>query len=266
VSTESGGTPRGQAVRKLVRRSPKVTNLAVRALGRLQALRDRGLSSAARWRRRAPDETRYWVDALQSPDAAGRFADRLDPNGEIKGLALSRAVEEITSEEIRILDVGSGPLTAVGQTYPGKRISIVPIDPLAEDYVKILNESRLDPPVLPVACSGEQIVEKFGAAAFDVAFALNALDHSVDPLLVLDNMLTSITPTGRVALTHLRNEGERNGYFGIHFWNIDCRDGRFLIWNRDVSNDVTAQIADRFETDCWTSEGDRIHCLIRPRS
>ena len=254
----------GLALRNFVRRSPALTGIGVRALGRVQALRDRGLSSGARWRRRAPDESRYWIDALQSPDARTRFADRLDPEAEITDPALRPAVAEIDATEVSILDVGSGPLTAVGGTYPGKRIEVVAIDPLAEDYTRILRDLRFDPPVYPVACAGEDIVERFGEGAFDVSFALNALDHSVDPMLVLDNMIAAVSPAGRVALTHMRNEGERNGYFGIHFWNIDCRDGRFVIWNRDVEHDVGARLGGDFETECWTSEGDRVHCMIRP--
>jgi SAM-dependent methyltransferase len=173
---------------------------------------------------------------------------------------------EIATENVTILDVGSGPLTSVGKTWPGKRISVVAIDPLADDFLRILRDSGLDPPVLPIACAGEEIVEKFGTQAFDVAFAENALDHSADPLLVLENMLKTINPSGRVALTHYRNEGERNGYLGMHFWNLDCRDGHFLVWNRTVSHDVTARLEDRFETECWTSEDDRnVYCLVRPR-
>ena len=265
MSASSGNT-RGLAIRNLVRRSPRFTHLGVRALGRLQALRDRGLSPAARWTRRAPDETRYWAGVLHSPEARTCFLDRLDPQREITGPALRRAVDETMAHEIRILDVGAGPLTAVGTSYPGKRISVVPIDPLADAYVSILRDAGLDPPVLPVPCSGDEIVKKFGAATFDVAFALNALDHSADPLRVLDNMLTAITPGGRVALSHMHNEGERNGYFGIHFWNIDSRDGRFVIWNRRVTHDVTARLADRFETECWAVGDDWVHCLIRPLS
>jgi SAM-dependent methyltransferase len=260
-ATAGGGA--GLALRNLVRRSPTLTGLGVRALGRLQALRDRRLSSGARWRRRAPDEARYWIDALQSPQARTRFADRLDPDAEISEPALMRALAEIDGGEVSILDVGSGPLTAVGGTYPGKRIEVVAIDPLADDYARILRDLRFDPPVYPVACSGEDIVEKFGKGSFDVSFALNALDHSVDPMLVVDNMVAAVAPAGRVALTHMRNEGERNGYFGIHFWNIDCRAGRFVIWNRDVEHDVGARLGGDFETECWTSEGDRVHCVIR---
>ncbi len=263
VITWAMGSRGGLVLRTLIRRSPKLTNIGVRVLGRLEALRDDSLSSSERWTARTPDEVRYWTDALRSPEARVRFADRLDPGTEITGPALKRAVEEIVATDIKILDVGSGPLTWVGKTYPGKQIKVVAIDPLAEDYVGILRDCQLDPPILPTACSGEEIVRRFGAKSFDIAFALNALDHSVDPLLVLEDMLTATNPVGRVALTHMRNEGERNAYFGIHFWNVDCRGGHFLIGNPTASYDVTERLKDRFEVECWDSGDELIHCLIR---
>jgi SAM-dependent methyltransferase len=256
----------GTALRKLIRHSPALTNFGVRVLGRVQRLRDRGLTPYTRWKRRASDETRYWAEALQADDARTAFADRLDPAAEIDDPVLIRALEEIAASDVSILDVGSGPLTSVGKVYPGKKISIVATDPLADDYASVLRDCRLDPPLLPIACGGEEIVERFGEEAFDIAFALNSLDHSADPRSVLDNMLAAIKPGGRVALRHMRNEGERNGYFGIHFWNIDCEDGRFLIWNRTERHDVTAELADRFEVESWTSGEDWINCLLRPRS
>lgn len=253
-------------MRDLVRRSEVLTGLAVRVAGRLQSVRDRRLSSRDRWSKRASDEARYWRDALRSPDAASGFADRLDFGKAITGTALRRALEELEATEISILDVGSGPLTSVAGTYPGKRIEVVAIDPLADEYVEILREAGIDAPVLPIACRGEQILEKYSPGTFDIAFIANALDHSADPLVVLENMLGVVKPAGRVVLWHLRNEGERNNYFGIHFWNIECRDGRFVIWNRETSHDVTALLSDRFDVECWASDGDRVNCLIRPRA
>lgn len=254
----------GIALRSMIRRNEKLTGAAVRMAGRAQALRDRGLSARDRWAKRTSDESRYWVDALNDPDAKSRFADRLDPEREITGEALRKAVEEIGKEDVRILDVGSGPLTSVGKTYPGKRIEVVATDALAEDYAKTMREAGIEAPVVPVACSGEEVLDRFGPDSFDVAFVGNALDHTADPLLVLDNLLAVVGGEGRVALAHMRNEGVRNNYFGIHFWNIECREGRFVIWNREVTHDVTERLAGRWQVECWAPEPDDVYCLIRP--
>lgn len=253
-------------LRDLIRRSPRLTNLAVRTLGRLQDLRDRRLGSAERWKVRSSSETKYWADALRDPGARERFADRLDPEGEISDAPLERAVEEVVGDEIAVLDVGSGPLTSVGKRRNGRRVVVTPIDPLAEDYERVLRECDYDAPVLPVACDGEEIVARFGAGRFDVAYSLNALDHSTDPTIVIGQMLESLKPDGRVALTHMHNEGERNGYFGIHFWNFEVRGDRLFIWNRHVEHDVTAELAGTHEVEAWPSDdGERVHGIIRPR-
>jgi 2-polyprenyl-3-methyl-5-hydroxy-6-metoxy-1,4-benzoquinol methylase len=265
VSADSSTNRVAAALRDILRRSDTLTSAAVRLAGRFQSLRDRRLSARDRWAKHTSDESRYWLDALSAADANERFADRLDPDREISGDVLRRAVEEIDTTEVAILDVGSGPLTSVGKTHPGKRINVVAIDALADEYIQVLGESGVKAPVLPEACSGEEILDKYEPQSFDVAFIANALDHTADPLLVLDNMLGVVKPNGRVALWHLRNEGERNRYFGIHLWNIDCRDDRFVVWNREVSHDINARLDGRYDVECWSSDDDRISCLIRPR-
>jgi SAM-dependent methyltransferase len=251
-------------LRDAVRRSPALTRFLVRVAGRAQALRDRGLTRSGRWRRRAGDETRYWEDALTADDAREAFSERLDPEAPLEDDSLIRAVDEVDAEVVEILDVGSGPLTSVGKTHRDRRLKIVAVDPLADDYARILREAGIDAPVVPVACGGEEIAEHLGEDSFDVAYALNALDHCADPMLVLDNMRRVVRPGGRIALTHMRNEGERNGYFGIHFWNLDCQDGRFVVWNRDERHDVAAELGD-VEIDCWLGAG-WVSCLIRPQA
>jgi SAM-dependent methyltransferase len=216
-----------------------------------------------RWKRRSGDEVRYWAEALSAADAREQFANRLDPRAPVDDVNLVRAIEELSGEEVKILDVGSGPLTSVGKTHPGRRLEIVAADPLADEYARVLREAGIEAPVVPVACGGEELVERFGPASFDVAYALNSLDHSADPMAVIGNMLTVASPGGRVALTHMRCEGERNGYFGIHFWNMDIQEGRFVVWNRDERHDVGTELAGRAEVEGELS-GDWVRCLIRP--
>ena len=249
--------------RDLIRRSPRLTGFLVRVLGRAQAFRDRRLTRAGSWERRSSDETRYWAEALRPPNLEEQYGARLDPAAPIEDEWLARAIEELPGEKVAILDVGSGPLTSVGKVHPGRELSVVAVDPLADDYVGLLRERGIDAPVLPTACAGEKLFERFGENSFDISYALNSLDHSADPLVVLDNMRRVLRPGGRVALTHMRNEGERNGYFGIHFWNLDCDDGRFVIWNRDERHDVAAELG-RVDIECHAEE-DWVSCLIRPQ-
>lgn len=253
------------ALRSALRKNETLTGAMVRVAGRLQSLRDGRLSYRERWSKRRMHESGYWADALAAPDVRERFAVRLDPEAEIGGAVLRRAVDEIEREEISILDVGSGPLTSLGKTYPGRKLEITAADALADEYRTALNKAKLEPLVPPVAVAGEDVLAHFGPEAFDIAFMANALDHTADPLLVIDNLIGVTKRDGRIVLRHMKNEGERNSYFGIHLWNIECRDGRLVIWNRETTNDVTSILADKCEVECWIEGEEQIETLIRPR-
>lgn len=242
---------------------PAVNRSAVRAVGKAQLILDRRLSTRGRWAKRAPDEIHFWVDAFATRDAEASFANRLDTSAMVRGSALRRALEEIEADDVTILDVGSGPLTSVVGTYPGKNLDVVATDAFADDYLRVLRQRGIQPPTPPIACAGEELLARFGEQAFDVVHIANALDHTADPLVVLDNMLAVAKPTGRIVLTHLPDEGERNQYMGIHLWNLRCEEGRLVLWNRDARHDLTERLAGRFEIDCWSTP-DRVNCLIRP--
>jgi SAM-dependent methyltransferase len=248
-----------------LRKNEALTGALVRTAGRLQSLRDGSLSYRERWSKRNSHESGYWTDALAAPDAQQRFGNRLDPEAEISGLALRRAVGEIDRDEVSILDVGSGPLSSVGKRYPGKKIAVTAVDALAESYVAALRKAEIEPLVPPAPVAGEDLLDYFGPESFDVTFMSNALDHTADPLLVIRNLIEVTKRDGRVALRHMKNEGESNGYFGIHLWNIECRDGRFVIWNREVTNDIASLFADSCEVECWVEGEKGVEVLIRRR-
>ena len=254
-----------RGIRRAVRSTPGLSSLAIRVVGRGQALRDRGLPLSERWLRHRRDEVAYWEDVLSGEDAQHRFAARLDPVRPISEACLEIAVSEIPSATVRVIDVGSGPLTSVGTTHPGKSIKLVATDALADDYQRIIREHDISAPVIPIACGGEDLIATFGRSSFDVAFASNALDHTTDPLAIINNMLEIVAPDGRVALIHLRNEGTRNRYRGLHAWNVDFVDGRLVFWNSQARHDITAVLEPEYDVETWvTDAGARIQAVIRP--
>ena len=119
---------------------------------------------------------------------------------------------------------GAGPLTALGFRYPGKTLTIVPVDPLADEYDRLLRDAGLDPPIRTIRVAGEALLEHFGSRRFDIAYASNALDHSADPFTIISNMVAVVRPGGIVLLRHKRNEGESARYGGLHQWNFDVVD------------------------------------------
>lgn len=137
-----------------------------------------------------------------------------------------------TARSFRVLDVGAGPASKVGKTIPSASIELVPVDPLADAYAKILAEASLTAPVPTRKGYGERLTDTFDDNSFDLAHARNSIDHCRDPLLVLKQVLRVVKPGCSFYLNHHRNEGNNAGYYGLHQWNFDIHGGEFLISGR----------------------------------
>src|SRR5262245_46824599 len=75
-----------------------------------------------RGRRRAlQDEVDYWGNWLAT--GGGKYpqdyAHRVDPEAEVDDPALREVLAGISGQAVSILDVGAGPLSAVGYRFPG---------------------------------------------------------------------------------------------------------------------------------------------------
>jgi SAM-dependent methyltransferase len=165
-------------------------------------------------------------------------------------------LERLGADTISILDVGAGPLTRLGYRFPGKTLEVVAVDPLAGEYDRLLREAGLVPPVRTIAVAGEELLEHFGSRRFDIAYATNALDHSADPLAIIENMVTLVRPGGAVLLRHKRNEGQSAGYGGLHQWNFDVVGDRLVVWNDASRVDLGTALGARVAATAWISDGE----------
>jgi SAM-dependent methyltransferase len=225
-----------------------------------------------RGRRRAlREEVGYWRDWLAT--GGGKYADeyayRFDPDAEVADPALREALEQATADSVTILDVGAGPSSTVGRRFPGLTLSVVAVDPLADEYDRLLARAGLTPPVRTRRVDGERLVESFGADCFDFAYSRNALDHAVDPVLVIEQMVSVVRPAGRVVLRHVRNEGVRQAYVQLHQWNFDECDGDFVVWREGRMTNVTQLLAGRLDVSCRVERGDEadwIVCVLTKRA
>jgi SAM-dependent methyltransferase len=225
-----------------------------------------GLGRRLWWRGRKRNEVDFWAGWLTGVPGTEQWAgdreQRLNPETEIRDPVVRAELDRISAEEVSILDVGAGPLTWLGYRYPGKRLTIVPVDPLADEYDRLLGEAGLEPPVRTIRVAGEALLEQFEPASFDLAYATNALDHSADPLTIISNMVTVVRPGGAVILRHKRNEGASARYSGLHAWNFDAADNALLLWNEAADVDVGGALADRAETTAWLEEHEVVARLI----
>lgn len=146
---------------------------------------------------------------------------------------------------VKLLDVGSGPLTALGKVSPNYNIEITAVDPLANEYDQILSEFNITPLVRTKYCAVEQLSNYFPANHFDFIHIRNALDHSYDPLLGIFQML-EVVKKGNYILIHTAiNEGKNENYQGFHQWNLYHKNDQFLIGDKQGnSRSVNDEIKD----------------------
>jgi SAM-dependent methyltransferase len=218
------------------------------------------------WHARRKSEIDFWADWLAGAPGTEQWSwdreERLDPSTEIRDPLVREELERLAGEEVSILDVGAGPLTSLGYRYLGRPLAIVPVDPLADDYDRLLDEAGLEPPIRTIRVAGEDLVERFGGGRFDIAYAANSLDHSADPLTIVSNMVSAVRAGGTVLLRHKRNEGESARYGGLHQWNFDAANGRLLLWNDAVEIDVGAALEGRAATTAWLSGTEAVARLV----
>jgi SAM-dependent methyltransferase len=218
------------------------------------------------WRGRRKNEVDFWAGWLTGAPGTEQWAvdreERLRRETEVRDPVVRAELERNPAEEVSILDVGAGPLTWLGYRYPGKRLTIVPVDPLADEYDLLLRDAGLEPPVRTIRVAGEDLLERFSPETFDIAYSTNALDHSADPLAIISNMVTVVRPGGAVILRHKRNEGQSARYSGLHQWNFDVFDGGLLLWNEAVDVDVGSALAGRATTTAWLEEHEVVARLV----
>jgi SAM-dependent methyltransferase len=231
-----------------------------------RALMHSALGRRLWWRTRTSSEVDFWAGWLVGAPGTEQWASdresRLDPDTEIRDPLVRAELDRNPAEEVSILDVGAGPVTWLGYRYPGKKLTIVPVDPLADEYDRLLRDAKLDPPIRTVRVAGEALAEHFGSRRFDIAYATNALDHSADPITIISNMVAVVRTGGIVLLRHKRNEGDSARYGGLHQWNFDVVDDGLVVWNEVVQVNVGSALEGRATTTAWISEGEVIARLV----
>jgi SAM-dependent methyltransferase len=243
----------------------RVSSASWRTMPR-RALMHSRLGRRLLWRTRKSTEVDFWAAWLAGAHGTEQWASdresRLAADTEIRDPVVRAELERNPAREISILDVGAGPVTWLGFRYPGKMLTIVPVDPLADEYERLLREAALDPPVHTIRVAGEALLEHFGAHRFDIAYASNSLDHSADPFTIISNMVAVVREGGAVILRHKRNEGESARYGGLHQWNFDAVDGSLVVWNNAVDVNIGSALEKRAVTTAWISQGEVIARLV----
>jgi SAM-dependent methyltransferase len=154
---------------------------------------------------------------------------------------------------VSILDVGAGAMTVVGKVWPGRRVRITAVDPLARPCNALLDRWGVVPPVRTQVAEPERLSEMFPPAYFDLVYCHQAFDRVDDPVRAIEEMLFVVKGGRSVVLASRVNEAQLENYFGGRRWNL-CRDGHELvIWGQQGALRVNTVLGGRaalhFELD-----------------
>lgn len=219
------------------------------------------------WTDGIAEEAGFWQAWIGARGGQWRdeFAFRMDPASPLRA-DMSAVVDAIGRPEIDVLDVGAGPATLVGKRHPVSRLRITAVDPLADEYNRRLDAAGVAPPVRTSWCHGELLLERFARGTFDLAIAINSLDHAYDPPTIILNMLEVVRPGGFVYLIHGQNEAVRASHDSLHQWNFDLRDGAFVLWTPEMLVNLSALLGAHGEVKAWLEPGKRqVHATVRKR-
>jgi len=218
-------------LKNVFKRDPSITTVK-------QSLRDIGRE----------DEISHWREFCQSERFIENFCRRvpnpeIDPDVElfIKGYAVA---QNAYGKVPKVLDIGSGPVSMLSNSFSGETVELHAADPLAEDYLQLWDPNSFEGLVLPVACPIEELSLTFGRDEFDVTHIRNALDHVAHPLVGLDEMLKITKPCGFLIVHGFANEALAEKWEGFHQWNLCWAEGNdFTISGR---NGATHSLAEFF--------------------
>jgi SAM-dependent methyltransferase len=167
------------------------------------------------WEQNLPEEASFWKEWLNDAQANKERVEMIN-----KSFNFCHLFNKLSNATIKVLDVGSGPVTTIGTLMPGVRIELTACDPLAEEYNSMLRAVGLEERANIQKVAGEDLSKAFEKNSFDIVHSANALDHAYDPFLCIQNMLEVCKPGGWVIIITVENEGERENYHGLHQWNF----------------------------------------------
>jgi len=217
-----------------------------------------------RFRRLAlASEAVYWDLLLRSRVANGTAPELERADRPVKA-SLRPLIEQVPTEPVRILEVGSGPIASVGFSLPGRRLQITATDVLAKQYDWILRRHNIKPAVRTIYADAERLTAQFGADAFDLVYASNCIDHMQDPLAAIREMVNVVRPGRNVVMEHLLDEGAHQDYAGLHQWNLHAEDGRAILWNRSQRHDLNDLLAQSCDVRA-SLQDENLYVEIRKR-
>jgi SAM-dependent methyltransferase len=194
-------------------------------------LRGAGKDANPAWQKGAPQELAYWEGVIRARVVEASFAL---PDHDYSWLCDQLGLMPGPDESLRLLDVGSGPFGTFRAAEPNARMEIVAADALGDTYNRMLDEFGLSgyPRIHPVKAENFSLV--FGRDVFDLVLCGNALDHCENPAKAFGELIAVCKPGGLVHIISFENEGQWEGYHGLHHWNLRADSSGLWLSDRNL--------------------------------
>ncbi len=178
-----------------------------------------------------PSEYRWWDEYLRTGPAI------CDPELQRKAFPrqLLSIVERLRTQgvgAIRVLEIGSGPVSLLAWGVQQNLFDLTAVDPLAIEYQKLLAKYGIDYPVKPIEGYAENLLSILPEKSFQIVYSSNALDHVVSPRKCLENIYSVVAPGGFVCLEGFCREGTNANWVGLHQHDLLVENGQLLHFNK----------------------------------
>ena len=201
-------------------------------------------------------EMLFWKNEL-SPKHKNTRKDRFQRDKDLDlCLELVKKNFRVLGNDIKVLDVGPGPRSLLKIGYEKGDFDLIGIDPLADDYKKEFNGGDF-----LISGSGEEIEDFFKPNSFHIVYSSNALDHCIDPHIVVRGVLKVLKPSGFFIVCGNANEGTRSYWQGFHKHDLWIQGDALFHSGQD--NNVSTLIGEGFQLVnkrdlIYDWEGDKI--------
>ena len=206
--------------------------------------------SFLRWLKGIPYEIAFWKSYYSHPKSLEALYSWSDYGKKcaLDNFDIQKFLSQSGSRPVMV-DVGCALSYVLGTEFDTPATELHLIDPLARFYNGILDSTRNDRQRLREGMI-ELLSTLYEPGSVDVVHVRNALDHCANPMLGIYESLQVLRKGGVLYLHHHINEAEREAYNGFHQYNIECRDGKLVIWNRKDSIDVNQELAGIADVSC----------------
>lgn len=118
--------------------------------------------------------------------------------------------------EVKIAELGAGPVNTIGNLWPGVNVQIYASDVMWPEYQKFWQQHGKHP-IVPVVYQDFEKLD-YEDDFFDIVHCVNALDHTENAIKALNELIRVCKPGGWIYLRHAPCQMTRYG--GMHRWNF----------------------------------------------